>query len=245
MKMPLPPDYFQCPPQSPEECEQYERQALQDIQDLWYEHFIVSPNTQLTQLEKADITNPRYEWKRIADEAEVEIFRGSDPYRPTSATLFCSTVDIAGTIDEVANFYTTRTRDETKEMIDRTELALLDAADLYTIHESQDLDIRVQWFLEKTPFDVVGKKRDCVFLKSTQLLDPDGSGRQTWVRCIKSVDMLCCPEFTDIIRAVQYGSGLVCRESARAGYVKLKTIVHCDLRGTLRRAFKERAVKDI
>ncbi|CAK4320263.1 unnamed protein product [Aphanomyces euteiches] len=204
MKMPLPPDYFQCPPQSPEECEQYERQALQDIQDL------------LTQLEKADITNPRYEWKRIADEAEVEIFRGSDPYRPTSATLFCSTVDIAGTIDEVANFYTTRTRDETKEMIDRTELALLDAADLYTIHESQDLDIRVQWFLEKTPFDVVGKKRDCVFLK-----------------------------FTDIIRAVQYGSGLVCRESARAGYVKLKTIVHCDLRGTLRRAFKERAVKDI
>ncbi|KAH9184292.1 hypothetical protein AeNC1_013730 [Aphanomyces euteiches] len=222
MKMPLPPHYFQCPPLSPEECEQYERQALQDIQD---------------SLEKADITNPRYEWKRIADEAEIEIFRGIDPYRPTSATLFCSTVDIAGTIDEVANFYTTRTPNETKEMIDRTELALLDAADLYTIHESQDLDIRMQWFLEKTPFDLMLSRADG--LQSTQFLDPDGSGRQTWVRCIKSVDMLCCPEFTDIIRAVQYGSGLVCRESARAGYVELKTIVHCDLRGTLPRALKK------
>ncbi|KAG9399376.1 hypothetical protein AC1031_011768 [Aphanomyces cochlioides] len=173
MKMPLPPDYFECPPLSPEECEQYERQALQNIQDL-----------------------------RIADGAEVEIFRGIDPYRPTSATLFCSTVDVAGTLDEVANFFRTRTQDETKEMIDRTDLALLDSADLYTIHESQDLEVRLQWLLEKTPFDVVGKNRDFCFLKSTQFLDPDGYGRQTWVRCLKSVDILCCPEFTDIIRAV-------------------------------------------
>ncbi|CAK4757210.1 unnamed protein product, partial [Aphanomyces euteiches] len=134
--MPLPPDYFQCPPLSPEECEQYERQALQNIQDLLVSH-----------------------------EAEIEIFRGKDPCTPTTALLFCSTVDLAATLDEVANFFRTRTRYELKEMADRTDATPLNAAELYTIQESQDVDIRVQWLLEKTPFDVVVKKRDFCLLK--------------------------------------------------------------------------------
>ncbi|CAK4338539.1 unnamed protein product [Aphanomyces euteiches] len=151
MKMPLPPDYFQCPPLSPEECEQYERQALQNIQDL---------------IEKADITNPRYEWQLVSHEAEIEIFRGKDPCTPTTALLFCSTVDLAATLDEVANFFRTRTRYELKEMADRTDATPLNSAELYTIQESQDVDIRVQWLLEKTPFDVVVKKRDFCLLKT-------------------------------------------------------------------------------
>ncbi|CAK4334008.1 unnamed protein product [Aphanomyces euteiches] len=149
--MPLPPDYFQCPPLSPEECEQYERQALQNIQDL---------------IEKADITNPRYEWQLVSHEAEIEIFRGKDPCTPTTALLFCSTVDLAATLDEVANFFRTRTRYELKEMADRTDATPLNSAELYTIQESQDVDIRVQWLLEKTPFDVVVKKRDFCLLKT-------------------------------------------------------------------------------
>ncbi|KAF0728085.1 hypothetical protein Ae201684_013935 [Aphanomyces euteiches] len=229
--MPMPPDFdFECPPLSPEECEQYKQQALQNIQDL---------------VEKADMTNPRYEWKRIADEAEVEIFRGMDPYRPTSATLFCSTVDVAGTLDEVTNFFRTRTRDETKEMIDRTDVAMLDIANLYTIHESQDLDIRVQWLLEKTPFDVVVKNRDFCFLKCTHFVDEDQNGRRTWARSLNSIHIPCCPEMPNIVRGVQYGSGLVCRESARPGYIELKEIVHCDLRGTLLNAIKEKVAMDL
>ncbi|KAF0730195.1 hypothetical protein Ae201684P_013292 [Aphanomyces euteiches] len=67
MKLPLPANYFRCPPLSRQEMEQYRRQAFQHAKDL---------------LEKADTTNPRYRWKRIADEAELEIFRGKDPTHP-------------------------------------------------------------------------------------------------------------------------------------------------------------------
>ncbi|CAK4087949.1 unnamed protein product [Aphanomyces euteiches] len=226
--MPLPPDYFQCPPLSPEECEQYERQALQNIQDL---------------IEKADITNPRYEWQLVSHEAEIEIFRGKDPCTPTTALLFCSTVDLAATLDEVANFFRTRTRYELKEMADRTDATPLNSAELYTIQESQDVDIRVQWLLEKTPFDVVVKKRDFCLLKSTQLLEHNGT--RTWARSVNSIHIPCCPEFPNIVRAVQYGSGLVCRESARPGYIELKVVVHCDPRGTLPKTIKEKVVMDL
>ncbi|KAH9129365.1 hypothetical protein LEN26_009010 [Aphanomyces euteiches] len=68
--MQLPPDFFKCSPLTPEEYEEYTDLAMQNMRDL---------------LEKADISNPRYKWKRVANEAELEIFRGKDPYRPTSA----------------------------------------------------------------------------------------------------------------------------------------------------------------
>ncbi|KAG9399378.1 hypothetical protein AC1031_011770 [Aphanomyces cochlioides] len=130
-------------------------------------------------------------------------------------------------------------------MIDRTDLAMLDIANLYTIHESQGLDIRVQWLLEKTPFDVVVKKRDFCFLKCTHLLDEDQNGRRTWAHSVNSINIPCCPQMPNIVRAVQDGSGLVFRESARPGYIELKAIVHCDLRGTLLNAIKEKVAMDL
>ncbi|KAF0730211.1 hypothetical protein Ae201684_012215 [Aphanomyces euteiches] len=230
MKMPLPPEYFQCPPLSREECEQYEHQALQNIQEL---------------LEKADVTNPRYEWQRVSHEAEIEIFRGRDSSTLTSAALFCSTLDIAGTLDEVANIFRMRTRDEFKETIDRSDSALLDGAVLYTVQESSSSDIRLHWLLEKKPIDVIGKERDFCFLTSTQLLDRDGNGRHTWIRCFNSVQIPSCPEFSNVIRALLYCSGFVCRESERPGYVNLMSVMHIDLRGTLPSTLKERAVMDL
>ncbi|CAK4318805.1 unnamed protein product [Aphanomyces euteiches] len=228
MKLPLPPDYFQCPPLSPEECEQYKQQAMRNARDM-----------------KANITNPRYQWKRIADEAEIEIFRGRDPYTPTSATLHCATVDLVGTIEEVANFHRTDTNEDVKDVTNRIGYGLLDARNLYTIKESTETQVRLQWMLEKNPFDVVVKKRDYCLLESTFLFDPADNGKRTWVRCVKSIQIQCCPEFPSVIRAVQYGTGIVCRESHRPGYLELILVVHVDLRGTLPFAIKDVTAKEL
>ncbi|KAG9399374.1 hypothetical protein AC1031_011766, partial [Aphanomyces cochlioides] len=92
-----------------------------------------------------------------------------DPYRPTSTTPLCSTAEIAATLDEVENFFRTSTRGELKEMFDRIELAFLDAATLYSIHDSPDLDVRLQWMLEKTPFNAVGKKLRLLLSQGSKL----------------------------------------------------------------------------
>ncbi|KAH9127259.1 hypothetical protein AeMF1_002414 [Aphanomyces euteiches] len=199
----------------------------------------------LVQIEKANITYPRYQWKRIADEAEIEIFRGRDPYTPTSATLLCATVDLVGTIEEVANFHRTDTNEDVKDVINRIGYGLLDARNLYTIKESTETQVRLQWMLEKNPFDVVVKKRDYCLLESTFLFDPADNGKRTWVRCVKSIQIQCCPEFPSVIRAVQYGTGIVCRESHRPGYLELILVVHVDLRGTLPFAIKDVTAKEL
>ncbi|KAH9109812.1 hypothetical protein LEN26_013594 [Aphanomyces euteiches] len=230
MKFPLPVDYFECPPLSPEECEQYEQQAVQNAREM---------------LEKAVITNSQYQWKRIADEAEVEIFRGKDPSIPATATLHCATIDLACTLEEVAYFYRNDTTEEFKEMVRRTGHGMVDAANLYWIHRSAEAKVRIQWLLVKTPFDGVVKKRDFCVLESTVLYDADEFGRRTWVRCLKSIEHPCCPEFPNVIRAIQYGTGIICRETNRPGYLQLISLVHCDLLGSLPIVINEMGAKEL
>ncbi|KAG9399370.1 hypothetical protein AC1031_011761 [Aphanomyces cochlioides] len=230
MKFPLPVDYFECPPLSPEEYEQYEQQAMQNAREM---------------REKAVITNSQYQWKRIADEAEVEIFRGKDPSTPATATLHCATIDLAGTLEEVAHLYRNDTTEELKEMVRRTGHGMMDAANLYWIHRSAESKVRIQWLLVKTPFDGVVKKRDFCVLESTVMYDADEFGRRTWVRCLKSIELPCCPEFPNVIRAIQYGSGVICRETDRPGYLQLVTVVHCDLLGSLPIAINEMGAKEL
>ncbi|KAH9096591.1 hypothetical protein Ae201684P_013257 [Aphanomyces euteiches] len=221
MKLSISTEYIECPPLSPQELAQYEHQDMENVQD---------------SLDKTNLTSHRYQWKRVAHEAEVEIYRGKVPQRPTSALLFCSTVDLAATLDEVIHYFRSySSAEDSKEMADRTDRGLLDAANLCT---TPHLNVRLQWLLEKTLFHVVGKKRDY----STHLLEPDEGGRRTWARCLKSARRPRCAELANVIRAVHYGSGIICRETDRPGYLKLMCIVHCDLGGSLPSMIKERTI---
>ncbi|CAK4166757.1 unnamed protein product, partial [Aphanomyces euteiches] len=166
-------------------------------------------------VEKASIANPTYQWKRVADEAEVEIFRGKDPFTPATVTLHCATIDIAGTMDEVARFFRNDTAEEMKERAQRTGHGMLDAANLYWVNNTPESKARMQWFLVRTPFDVIVKKRD-----------------------------FCVLEFPNVIRGVQYGSGFICRETDRQGYVNVVSIAHSDLRGSLPMAIRDMGAKE-
>ncbi|CAK4962899.1 unnamed protein product [Aphanomyces euteiches] len=229
MKFPLPVDYFECPPLSPLECEIFARQATQNARDM---------------VEKASIANPTYQWKRVADEAEVEIFRGKDPFTPATVTLHCATIDIAGTMDEVARFFRNDTAEEMKERAQRTGHGMLDAANLYWVNNTPESKARMQWFLVRTPFDVIVKKRDFCVLESTVVYDADENRRRTWVHCVSSIEIQCCPEFPNVIRGVQYGSGFICRETDRQGYVNVVSIAHSDLRGSLPMAIRDMGAKE-
>ncbi|CAK4895684.1 unnamed protein product, partial [Aphanomyces euteiches] len=229
MKLPLPADYFKCPPLSPEENDRYTRLAIQNAREM---------------IEKADLTNARYQWKRISDEAELEIFRGKDPYAPAAATLHCAVIDLPGTIDEVANFYRTDTTEEAKELVNRTSNGVLDIVNLYTIQDTPESKIQLQWIVGKGAFDGIVKKRDFCNLEGS-LFFPGDDGKRTWVRCLKSLQIPCCPELPKLVRGVQYGSGMICRETHRPGRLELISVVHFNVRGNIPFALQELAAKEL
>ncbi|CAK4352001.1 unnamed protein product [Aphanomyces euteiches] len=114
--------------------EQYRRQAFQHAKDL---------------LEKADTTNPRYRWKRIADEAELEIFRGKDPTHP----------------QKLVAMYRMDTTEEGKEVVSRIGGGFVDAVNLYTISTAPDAMIQIQWIVGKSALDGIVKKHDFCMLQ--------------------------------------------------------------------------------
>ncbi|CAK4072331.1 unnamed protein product, partial [Aphanomyces euteiches] len=50
--------------------------------------------------------------------------------------------------------------------------------------------------------------------------------------------------FPNVIRGVQYGSGFICRETDRQGYVNVVSIAHSDLRGSLPMAIRDMGAKE-
>ncbi|CAK4140195.1 unnamed protein product [Aphanomyces euteiches] len=229
MKLPLPADYFQCPPLSAFEREGNAAQARQNVKDM---------------LDKADMTNQRYQWKRVADEAELEIFRGRDPYAPETATLHCATLDLVATMDEFVAFCSTDTTDEAKELVGRTGHGVLDIVNLYTISDTPDAKVQLQWVVGKSALDGVVKKRDFCLLEGS-FLSSHATTRRTFVRCLQSIQVPCCPEFPSMIRGVVYGSGLICRETDRPGYLQLSCMMHFDPRGHVPFVVTDLAAKEM
>ncbi|CAK4251482.1 unnamed protein product, partial [Aphanomyces euteiches] len=108
------------------------------------------------------------------------------------------------TIDEVANFYRTDTTEEAKELVNRTGNGVLDIVNLYTIQDTPESKIQLQWMAGKGVFDGIVKKRDFCFLEGS-LFFPGDEGKRTWVRCLKSLQIPCCPELPKLVRGMQYG----------------------------------------
>ncbi|KAH9111214.1 hypothetical protein AeMF1_014209 [Aphanomyces euteiches] len=196
-------------------------------------------------LEKADTTNPRYRWKRIADEAELEIFRGKDPYSPAEASLNCAHLNLVGALDEVVVMYRMDTTEEGKEVVSRIGGGFVDAVNLYTISTAPDAMIQIQWIVGKSALDDIVKKHDFCMLQGSFTFQSAETGLRTWLRVFHSIQLPCCPEFPSLIRGIQYGSGIICRESPLPGRLDMTQVMHYDPRGHVPFAIKELAAKDL
>ncbi|CAK4707991.1 hypothetical protein LEN26_019260 [Aphanomyces euteiches] len=221
MKLPLPKDFFQCPPLSDKDkacLREIARQAALDI-------------VHLTQHPDA------VQWQPVRQSSRhVRVFRGMDPNTPPSVATWCGITNLHATIDEVADLFRAETTEQYQEYCRMFSKELMDGATLYTLAqptpEFPRHFIGVKWNAFETPFLV--NNRD--FLNLEAQFDVEFEGRRGWVRVFRSVQLTCCPEFSGLlglIRAAQYCTGHVFFESDKPGYLQHTHLIQCDLRGNV------------
>ncbi|KAF0714475.1 hypothetical protein As57867_003843, partial [Aphanomyces stellatus] len=231
-KLPLPPNYFKCPPLSDDETKHLlflGDQICIDVVD--YATTIIDGNGPLA-------------WTLDADESDLRAYKAEDPLAPPGTRSWAWTIELQGTLDDVAEMLATDIDDpdEYREYCAKFHMDALDGVRLYCLASGPKHYVGVHWTVNELPGllknkDVcVVKNRDWCFLESHSAFElPDG--RKGYVRALSSVELSCCPDLKPalgFIRANYHRSGYVFVESkARPGYLDVTQLQQIDFRGTL------------
>ncbi|CAK4395471.1 unnamed protein product [Aphanomyces euteiches] len=218
IKLPLPPDFFKCPPLSREESERYLDMGVACAKNLW---------------------------KLAVDEYDLKIYKADAAHgRP----LHCGVKEIVGSLDDLMALYKTQTTAEAKAHAQRFGRGLADAVNVYSIligtPEYPHNAIHIKWIALKSAFDGIVSKRDCYVLQSDLEMPIDG--KRGWVRAITSLELDCVPDLHDqlgMVRAVHYDMGHVFMESDRPGYLRLISVYDADTRGSVPKWAVRQAVR--
>ncbi|CAK4998329.1 unnamed protein product [Aphanomyces euteiches] len=207
MKLPLPKDFFQCPPLSDKDkacLRQVGREASLDMVQLTQD-----PNT---------VT-----WQPVSfSDRNMRIFRGHDRTKPPSTITWCGITQLQATIEEVADLFRAETTEQYQDYCRMFSKDLLDGATLYTLTQPTAAFPRhyigVKWHVAETAFVI--RNRDFVNVEAQ--FDVEFEGRRGWVRVMRSVQLTCCPDFESLlglVRAWHYCSGHLFLETDRPGYL--------------------------
>ncbi|ETV96455.1 hypothetical protein H310_10207 [Aphanomyces invadans] len=221
--LPLPPNFFTCPPLHDDEIKQLKLLAIATATEV-VEH---------SQLRDGGIA-----WTLRSDEGSMRFFKAPDPLHRVGAHMYMSVVEVAGTLDEVIDLFRTDSTFKAKEYVKRFGKGLLDAVNLYSIVEPTPAfpneKVGITWFAMKSPFDKIVANRDCVMLECQHEFQWT-TDRRAWVRGLRSVDLVCCPDMQStlgLVRSTQYGVGHVVLESLdRPGYLQISFLNHFDVKG--------------
>ncbi|RQM28615.1 hypothetical protein B5M09_008154 [Aphanomyces astaci] len=231
MKLPLPPNFFKCPPLSTDEVERLKQQAYATAMDV----------VQKSLVQSASPSNRSgVSWTLASNDHGLQIYRGTVNAGGAGASdqlkLSVGVAEVAGTIDEVVALFRNDTTELTKEYVHRFGRGLLDSANLYTLVEPTrshpNESVSINWMALKSPLKQVILERDCCYLEGHYEFEVHG--KRGWVRSLKSVNLMCCPDMQHalgLVRMVQVGTGHVFVESDRPGYMRIAYVVHADFRG--------------
>ncbi|KAG9398456.1 hypothetical protein AC1031_014638 [Aphanomyces cochlioides] len=177
VKVPLPPDYFKCPPLSPRDIQRYIALGEQSVKSL---------------LRKVNgTTGGPYDWKLLKDESELKIYKGSHSHERHSGRR-CGVVQVVGQIDESIELYRDDTTDQAREYARRVgRTTYVDVVNLYTVlprHPDRPNDcIQIKWVLAKSPLDGLVTRRDFVVVESE--LEFQVGDKRAWVRSFHSIEL--------------------------------------------------------
>ncbi|RHY68625.1 hypothetical protein DYB34_006714 [Aphanomyces astaci] len=231
MKLPLPPNFFKCPPLSTDEVERLKQQAYATAMDV----------VQKSLVQSASPSNRSgVSWTLASNDHGLQIYRGTVNAGGAGASdqlkLSVGVAEVAGTIDEVVALFRNDTTELTKEYVHRFGRGLLDSANLYTLVEPTrshpNESVSINWMALKSPLKQVILERDCCYLEGHYEFEVHG--KRGWVRSLKSVNLMCCPDMQHalgLVRMVQVGTGHAFVESDRPGYMRIAYVVHADFRG--------------
>ncbi|CAK4078027.1 unnamed protein product [Aphanomyces euteiches] len=199
--LPLPLNFFRCPPLRSEEkgfLQQLARTVAVDV------------------INNSRISNPSMHWRLSSDHGDVHLYEGIDQSAPPGVVSWGSVTHVKASLQEVADLFTCEPSTEgyrnMMHVISRHDT--LDCAHLYSITNNDVERIDVRWFALKSPLPGVVLPRDLCNLDVQQPFEWEG--RQGFVVGFTHIDMKCCPDFRRSL-------GLIRMRSHRAGYVFLET----------------------
>ncbi|KAF0719622.1 Aste57867_916 [Aphanomyces stellatus] len=219
MKLPLPSNFFQCPPLTADESDRLKQQAHATAMDV-VRKALLRPTATVT-------------WSLMTDDTNgLKIFRGTDiDERDPHVKMCVGVAEVAGSIDEVVDLFRNDTTERAKAYVARFGKGLLDSANLYTLtsptHEHPNDSVGITWMALKSPVQGIVMPRDTCYLEGQ--FDFEIDGKRGWVRALRSVDLMCCPDMQHalgLVRMQQLGAGHVFLESDRPGYMRIAYVVH-------------------
>ncbi|KAF0697064.1 hypothetical protein As57867_012203, partial [Aphanomyces stellatus] len=134
-KLPLPPNYFKCPPLSDDETKHLlflGDQICIDVVD--YATTIIDGNGPLA-------------WTLDADESDLRAYKAEDPLAPPGTRSWAWTIELQGTLDDVAEMLATDIDDpdEYREYCAKFHMDALDGVRLYCLASGPKHYVGVHW----------------------------------------------------------------------------------------------------
>ncbi|KAH9140595.1 hypothetical protein AeRB84_015182 [Aphanomyces euteiches] len=198
------------------------------------------------------LKNGPISWSLESAQDGFRLFKGVEPAqygKSNSSGLFCSTLTINGTLEEVIEHFRIDTTKKAQEVIQRIGHGALDSIKLASLPPPSNSPLEsviVKWIAGKMAFDGLSRRRDTCVVECGYRFEVNG--RRGWVRATKSVKMDSCPDLEatmGYIRAEDRGSGHVFIESDRPGCLHAIQIVHMDLRGKATEWLAHASIKKI
>ncbi|KAG9398461.1 hypothetical protein AC1031_014642 [Aphanomyces cochlioides] len=219
--IPLPLNYFKCPPLSQREVEQYTEMGRQSTKAL---------------IMKAKLEGGTYDWKLLKDDSELKIYKGRSHGTTEDAVLHCGVMEVIGELNEYLELHQDDTTEQAREFTQKFGHAYADAMTLYTVlprHPDRPNDlIQIKWFMSKSPLDGLVIRRDYVMLVSSWEFQVDG--KRAWVRSYRSIELAAVPDMRkelNCIRAYMFDMGFIVVESDRPGYLHMTYLADIDIKG--------------
>ncbi|KAH9186806.1 hypothetical protein AeNC1_011217 [Aphanomyces euteiches] len=217
----MPPHYFQCPPLSQREIDEFVEMGSQSTHAL---------------IMKAKLQGGTYDWKLLKDDSELKIYKGHSHGSTNDAVLHCGVMEVIGELEECMELHHADTTEAARAYALRFGRAYVDVLNLHTVlprHPDRPNDcIQIKWFLSKSPLDGLIIKRDFLMLESD--LEFQVGGKRAWVRSYRSIDLAAVPDMRKelgCIRGSMYDMGFVAVESDRPGYLVVTYLADLDIKG--------------
>ncbi|KAH9098467.1 hypothetical protein Ae201684P_017679 [Aphanomyces euteiches] len=167
LSLPLPPNFFRCPPLTENERQRFLNMGFQSVREL---------------VAKAKLEGGPYRWSRLSNESDMKIYKGYGVRAVGKAEIHCAVKEAVGDLNEVIQLYRSDTTEEAKEHMRRFGRAYVDAVKLYTIlprdpaHPNDCMYIK--WYCTKSPLDGIVTRRDFCLLETDLEIKIDG--RRGW-----------------------------------------------------------------
>ncbi|CAK4703011.1 unnamed protein product [Aphanomyces euteiches] len=217
---PVPDDFFECPPLSAKEIQDFRELGIAAMHDL----------LELTKLQGGPA-----DWTLVKNGPKVQIYMTKHNDIPT----YLGTTQIESTLEEMQAIFSSVTTAQARGVIADYFPNLRDMVCLYDLTDRvanvPHHTLTINWVLLTSPLrGVIVKNRDWCYVEHNQDVVIDG--KKAWIRAFKHVDIAACPDLEakyGIIRGHMVLAGFIYIETDRPGILKVLEFHHNNHLGQL------------